>query len=83
MGKSISHVQGKGSLEHNNRKFITNNVDRKRIKDNIIWLRIIKKNPEIITSQRQLIMGGYYYESNRNRKKNRRPRTSGHISFLR
>ena len=39
MGKSISHVQGKGSLEHNNRKFITNNVDRKRIKDNIIFIQ--------------------------------------------
>ena len=32
MKKSISHVQGKGSLAHNNREFITNNVDRNRIK---------------------------------------------------
>ena len=37
MKKSISHVQGKGSLAHNNREFITNNVDRNRIKDNVIF----------------------------------------------
>ncbi len=37
MKKSISHLQGKGSLAHNNREFITNNVDRNRIKDNVIF----------------------------------------------
>ena len=34
MKKSISHVQGKGSLAHNNREFITNNVDRNRAEGN-------------------------------------------------
>ena len=39
MGKaSISVVKGKGSLNHNNREFVTmSNVDRNRIKDNITY----------------------------------------------
>ena len=38
MGKaSISVVKGKGSLNHNNREFVTDNVDRNRIKDNITY----------------------------------------------
>ena len=38
MGKaSISVVKGKGSVSHNNREFVTDNVDRDRIKDNIIY----------------------------------------------
>lgn len=34
---SISVVKGKGSLNHNNREFVTDNVDRDRIKDNIVY----------------------------------------------
>lgn len=34
---SISVCKGKGSLAHNNRDFVTENVDRDRIKDNIIY----------------------------------------------
>jgi hypothetical protein len=36
-GKAISHVQGKGSLAHNNREFSFKNVDQKRTKDNIVY----------------------------------------------
>lgn len=38
-GKSISFCQGKGSLTHNNREFIANNVDCTRIKNNITFIR--------------------------------------------
>lgn len=31
---SISVVKGKGSINHNNREFVTDNVDKDRIKDN-------------------------------------------------
>lgn len=34
---SISFVKGKGSMNHNNRVFIHDNVDRDRIKDNITY----------------------------------------------
>ncbi len=37
--KRISFCQGKGSLMHNNRDFIAENVDRSRIKDNITFVR--------------------------------------------
>ncbi len=38
MGKaSISVVKGKGSMAHNNRDFVTENVDKSRIADNIIY----------------------------------------------
>lgn len=36
---SISVCKGKGSLNHNNREFITENVDPNRTKDNIIYVR--------------------------------------------
>jgi len=35
--KRISFGQGKGSLTHNNRVFVADNVDRERIKDNITF----------------------------------------------
>lgn len=38
MGKAISHVQGKGSISHNNREFSSANVDRSRTKDNVIFV---------------------------------------------
>lgn len=34
---SISIAKGKGSMAHNNREFITENVDKDRIKDNIVY----------------------------------------------
>lgn len=37
--KRISFCQGKGSLMHNNRLFIADNVDRNHIKDNITFIR--------------------------------------------
>ena len=37
--KRISFCQGKGSLTHNNRLFIADNVDRNRLKDNITFIR--------------------------------------------
>lgn len=36
---SISICKGKGSLRHNNREIITNNVDQSRIADNITYIR--------------------------------------------
>lgn len=35
--KSISIAKGKGSMTHNNREFITDNVDKNRTKDNVIY----------------------------------------------
>ena len=37
-GKTISHVQGKGSISHNNRLFVPKNVDTSRTPDNIIYI---------------------------------------------
>ena len=37
--KSISFGQGKGSLAHNNREFIADNVDRNRMKNNVTFIR--------------------------------------------
>lgn len=37
--KRISFCQGKGSLTHNNRDFIAENVDRSRIKDNYTFIK--------------------------------------------
>lgn len=39
MERTISFVKGKGSINHNNREFITDNVDRDRNKDNIVYLQ--------------------------------------------
>ena len=39
MAKTISFVKGKGSISHNNRKFIANNVDRERIPWDIIYIQ--------------------------------------------
>ena len=36
--KRISFGQGKGSITHNNRKFIANNVDRNRIANNVTFI---------------------------------------------
>ena len=36
---SLSVVKGKGSINHNNREFVTDNVDKDRIKDNITYKR--------------------------------------------
>lgn len=37
--KAISVCKGKGSMNHNNRKFITKNVDEERMKDNIYYIQ--------------------------------------------
>ena len=37
--KSISFGQGKGSLAHNNREFIAENVDRNRMQNNVTFIR--------------------------------------------
>lgn len=36
---SVSFVKGKGSLRHNNREFIAENVDQNRTKDNITYIK--------------------------------------------
>lgn len=41
MGKTISFVKGKGSLSHNNRDFVTKNVDRERM----AWNEYYKQQP--------------------------------------
>lgn len=38
MAKTISFVKGKGSLRHNNREFIANNIDEARVPWNIIYI---------------------------------------------
>lgn len=39
MSKTISMCQGKGSLAHNNRKFLAKNIDSSHTKDNIVFVR--------------------------------------------
>ena len=39
MERTISFVKGRGSINHNNREFITDNVDQDRIKDNIVYVQ--------------------------------------------
>lgn len=36
---SVSFVKGKGNVNHNNRKFLTDNIDKDRVKDNIIYIQ--------------------------------------------
>lgn len=36
---TVSFVKGKGNINHNNRKFLTCNVDKDRVKDNIIYIQ--------------------------------------------
>lgn len=37
--KTISITKGKGSIQHNNRQFLTENIDRQRVKDNIVYVK--------------------------------------------
>lgn len=39
MAKTISVAKGKGNIRHNNRDFISDNIDKTRIKDNIIYVQ--------------------------------------------
>lgn len=39
MEKTISVVVGKGSIGHNNRDFLTDNIDKERIKDNVVFVQ--------------------------------------------
>ena len=39
MGKTISFVKGKGSLSHNNRDFVADNVDKDRIDWNVYYIQ--------------------------------------------
>ena len=39
MGKTISFVKGKGSISHNNRDFIAENVDRERTAWNVEYIK--------------------------------------------
>ena len=36
---TVSFVKGKGNINHNNRKFLTDNIDRDRVKNNIIYVQ--------------------------------------------
>lgn len=40
MKKTISIRIGKGSISHNNRKFVAKNVDEKRVKDNVVLCNV-------------------------------------------
>lgn len=37
--KTISVTKGRGSIQHNNREFLTENIDRQRVKDNIVYVK--------------------------------------------
>lgn len=37
--KTISITKGKGSIQHNNRQFLTENIDRQRVRDNIVYVK--------------------------------------------
>lgn len=37
--KTISVTKGRGSVQHNNRQFLTENIDRQRVKDNIVYVK--------------------------------------------
>lgn len=39
MAKTISFVKGKGSLRHNNREFIANNIDKARVPWNTVYIQ--------------------------------------------
>jgi len=39
MGKTISFVKGKGSLSHNNREFVADNVDKSRMDLNVYYMQ--------------------------------------------
>ena len=39
MAKTISFAKGKGNIRHNNRDFISENIDKTRIKDNIVYVQ--------------------------------------------
>ena len=41
MGKTISFVKGKGSISHNNRDFIAENVDRNRTAWNVEYICLL------------------------------------------
>lgn len=43
MKKTISIRIGKGSISHNNRKFVAKNVDEKRVKDNVVLCNVALK----------------------------------------
>lgn len=42
--KTISFIRGKGNINHNNRKFLTNNIDKNRVKNNIVYVQNDLKN---------------------------------------
>lgn len=61
--KTISIAKGKGSIQHNNRKFETPNIDRLRVKDNIIYVK------QDIKEAYQQIFGKSVEEYNARQKK--------------
>ncbi len=62
-GKTISIAKGKGSIQHNNRKFETPNIDRLRVKDNITYVK------QDIKEAYQQIFGKAVEEYNARQKK--------------
>ena len=61
--KTISISKGKGSIQHNNRKFETPNIDRLRVKDNITYVK------QDIKEAYQQIFGKAVEEYNAKQKK--------------
>lgn len=66
MGKTLSFVKGKGSLRHNNREFLANNVDVDRVPWNITYIK------EDLKDMYDRIFGEAVAEYNAKQKRNDR-----------
>lgn len=63
MPRSISYSRGKGKIRHNNRDFISSNIDKARVKNNII---ITQEN---LSEAYEKIFGKYVDEYNKKQKR--------------
>lgn len=63
MDISLSFITGQGNLDHNNRTFISDNIDKARIKDNIIYKR------ESLEKAYDNLFGKYIEEYNEKQKR--------------
>ena len=66
MGKTISFVKGKGSLSHNNRDFVADNVDKDRMDWNIYYIQ------QSLREAYDQIFGAAIEEYNAKQKRNRK-----------
>lgn len=63
MPRSISYSRGKGKIRHNNRDFLSSNIDKARVKNNII---ITQEN---LSESYEKIFGKYVDEYNKKQKR--------------